>query len=148
MAKWCDGDYQPAPKNFPRVKFGHTSMGSSDGERAPMTRTVQGSKRWWRGCVVLWALGLLLTASLVVAAPGAKLATSSTTVSITFDDALAEQNAAADILHGRGLNGTFYIISSAVGTRCRSGISPHCRRMKLAERSVQTGQHSLGGVLG
>jgi peptidoglycan/xylan/chitin deacetylase (PgdA/CDA1 family) len=81
-----------------------------------VTHTVQGSRRWWRGCVVLWALGLLLTASMVVAAPGAKAATASTTVSITFDDALAEQNAAADILHRRGLNGTFYIISGAVGT--------------------------------
>jgi peptidoglycan/xylan/chitin deacetylase (PgdA/CDA1 family) len=102
-----------------------------------MTRTVQGSKRWWRGCVVLWALGLLLTASLVVAAPGAKLATSSTTVSITFDDALAEQNAAADILHGRGLNGTFYIISSAVGT------PGHFKQGDL-KRLVSLG-HEIGG---
>src|SRR5437763_11646159 len=84
--------------------------------RAPVTHTVPGSRRWWRGCVVLRALGLVLTASMVVATPGAKAATGSTTVSITFDDALADQNAAADILRRRGLNGTFYIISSAVGT--------------------------------
>lgn len=84
--------------------------------RAPVTNTVPESRRWWRGCVVLWALRLLLTASMVVVTPGAKSATGSTTVSITFDDAFADQNAAADILHRRGLNGTFYIISSAVGT--------------------------------
>jgi peptidoglycan/xylan/chitin deacetylase (PgdA/CDA1 family) len=66
--------------------------------------------------LALWAIGLLATAAIVVAAPSAKAATAPTVVSLTFDDALAEQKTAADILHKHGLNGTFYINSGAVGT--------------------------------
>ncbi|HET9256571.1 MAG TPA: polysaccharide deacetylase family protein [Pseudonocardiaceae bacterium] len=57
----------------------------------------------------------------VLAGPSALAAagptdTGPTIVSMTFDDAWAEQNVAADILHKHGLNGTFYVISGVVGT--------------------------------
>jgi hypothetical protein len=81
----------PSPISTEKVsvcaKFASAGIDSLYGGRAPATHDVQGSRRWWRGCVVLWALGLLLAAAMVVAAPSAKAATAPTTVSITFDDA-------------------------------------------------------------
>jgi peptidoglycan/xylan/chitin deacetylase (PgdA/CDA1 family) len=64
---------------------------------------------------VVSTFALLFAGAMVVALPARKV-TAPTTVSITFDDALAEQNAAADVLHKYRLNGTFYINSGAVGT--------------------------------
>ena len=81
----------PSPISTEKVsvcaKFASAGIDSLYGGRAPATHDVQGSRRWWRGCVVLWALGLLLAAAMVVAAPSAKAATAPTAVSITFDDA-------------------------------------------------------------
>jgi len=76
---------------------------------------VTASRRWWRANIALWVIGLLVIAAMAQAAPSARAATSPTIVSITFDDGLAEQNVAADILDKHGLSGTFYISSGAVG---------------------------------
>jgi hypothetical protein len=52
-------------------------------------KSVSGSGRWWRACVVS-ALALVFIAAVVVVALPAREATAPTTVSITFDDALSE----------------------------------------------------------
>lgn len=77
----------------------------------------QGSRGWWCAGVAS-VLAALLTMTMVFATGTARAdaAPASTTVSITFDDGLAEQHAAADVLHKYGLKGTFYINSGAVGT--------------------------------
>jgi peptidoglycan/xylan/chitin deacetylase (PgdA/CDA1 family) len=58
-------------------------------------------------------------------------------VSLTFDDALAEQKTAADILHKHGLNGTFYINSGTVG-------KPHYFEQGNLKRLASLG-HEIGG---
>jgi peptidoglycan/xylan/chitin deacetylase (PgdA/CDA1 family) len=101
--------------------------------------SVPGSGRWWRACVVS-TLALLCTAATVVVAPPARKVTAPTTVSITFDDALAEQNAAADTLHKYGLNGTFYINSGPVGT---PGYFGQDDLKRLAALGHEIGGHSV-----
>lgn len=89
---------------------------------------------------MLWSLGLLLPAMMVVVAPSAQAATAPTIVSITFDDGLSEQNAAAEILHKHGLRGTFYISSGAVGT---PGYFEHGDLTRLASLGHEIGGHTV-----
>src|ERR1051326_6371653 len=93
------------------------------------------------------ALGALLMTVLAwfpapVPAPAAQLpaavrAHRPTVVTLSFDDGTADQFAAARVLHGYGLAGTFYVITGAVG-------APHY--MSLAElRQLATDGDEIGG---
>src|SRR4051812_4198970 len=58
----------------------------------------------------LWALLAALAAALLLAAPAG-----ATVVSLTFDDAFADQMPAAAMLGAAGLPATFFVMSNAVG---------------------------------
>ncbi len=60
--------------------------------------------RTWKSCVVMLALGTALDAR------------GETVVTLTFDDALANQRQVADLLAPWGMKATFFIISGEVGT--------------------------------
>ncbi len=74
------------------------------------------TQRSWRAAGVLAVASALATAT-GAEQPAARLAAAAapTVVSFTFDDGDADQMAAARVLHTYGLDGTFYIITGAVG---------------------------------
>jgi peptidoglycan/xylan/chitin deacetylase (PgdA/CDA1 family) len=75
------------------------------------------TQRGWRAAGALAVAGALATAT-GPEQPAARLAAAAaarTVVSFTFDDGDADQMAAARRLHKYGLDGTFYIITGAVG---------------------------------
>ena len=60
-------------------------------------------------------------------------------VSLTFDDGLASQRLASELLEGRGLRGTFYVPSGLVGSRGHLGWDDIIR---LAEQGHEVGGHT------
>ncbi|MDX6394630.1 MAG: hypothetical protein QOJ73_5693 [Streptosporangiaceae bacterium] len=81
------------------------------------------TQRGWRAASALAVAGTVAAAGPVAAATGpgppatrlAAAAAARTVVSFTFDDGDADQMAAARVLHKYRLDGTFYIITGAVG---------------------------------
>ena len=74
------------------------------------------------------------------AGPEHQVAARRTVVSFTFDDGDADQMAAAQVLHGYGMRGTFYIIAGAVG-------APHYLTLAdlhtLAAQGNEIGGHTV-----
>jgi peptidoglycan/xylan/chitin deacetylase (PgdA/CDA1 family) len=71
---------------------------------------------------------------------GAAPAARPTVVSLTFDDGDADQMTAARILHGRGLRGTFYIITGAIGA---PGYMTRADLRRLAAAGNEIGGHTV-----
>ncbi|UGS36172.1 polysaccharide deacetylase family protein [Capillimicrobium parvum] len=80
----------------------------------------------------LWALAAALAAALLLAAPAG-----ATVVSLTFDDAFADQMPAASMLGAAGLPATFFVMSSAVGQ------TGHLTAADLA--ALKAAGHEIGG---
>lgn len=78
-----------------------------------------------------------------VAEPAAPAASSPTTVSLTFDDTFAEQAAALDALHQRGLKATLYVNSPRIGT---SGYLSKAQLDSYAAQGTEIAGHTLGHV--
>jgi peptidoglycan/xylan/chitin deacetylase (PgdA/CDA1 family) len=73
--------------------------------------------RWWQRAACAVAVAVLPAAWIAIGpAHPARADTQKTVVSLTFDDADADQMTAAKIMRKYGLHGTFYVITSAVGT--------------------------------
>ena len=67
--------------------------------------------------VVAIGLALAMSGSLIgMVAPAAQAATPNTTVTLTFDDANADQVAAASYINGLGMKGTFFTPSGYIGS--------------------------------
>jgi peptidoglycan/xylan/chitin deacetylase (PgdA/CDA1 family) len=72
---------------------------------------------WWQWLACIGVIASFCAAWMTVGpARPAHADAPKTVVSLTFDDADVDQMTAAQILHSYGLHGTFYIITSAIGT--------------------------------
>lgn len=81
-------------------------------------RGVGRHSRWWQRAAACAVAVAVFPAAWIAIGPAhpARADTPETVVSLTFDDGNADQMAAAKILRKYRLHGTFYIITSAIGT--------------------------------
>lgn len=97
--------------------------------------------RWWRRLACIALLAGFATALIAAEADRpARADTPNTVVSLTFDDGNADQVTAASIMHKYGLDGTFYIITSAVGNRTYMTMSD---LRTLAADGDEIGDHTV-----
>ena len=94
-----------------------------------------------RGVPLGWiglAMCMLMLSALILSTPATASATRPLTVSLTFDDALADQMTAQQLLKNHGMAGTFYINSSSIGLP-----GGHMTRSDL--ETLKANGHEIGG---